>query len=67
MSHHFSQQTSSLLLICRSDVICMFAVNSGDGMIKKDGEMVDARAELEKLEAEHAAQKNVRIFLMLIV
>jgi len=45
----------------------MFAVNSGDGMIQKDGEMVDARAELEKLEAEHAAQKNVRNFLMLIV
>ncbi|KAF6016774.1 hypothetical protein EB796_024907 [Bugula neritina] len=34
------------------------SINSGDGMIQKDGEMVDARAELEKLEAEHAAQKN---------
>ena len=35
-------------------------VNRGEDVLVKDGQEVEAQELLKKLEAEHAAQKNVR-------
>ena len=37
----------------------MFEVNSGEETVEKDGKDIDVQEMLQRLEAEHAAQKQV--------